>query len=169
MGERRHVCCLAHANQQEIALLDLTVAGINTLGNKPFTIDEDGYTSGLVNHAEHLKDNKHGHYLHEGDAHGVATDSAGGTSKSADKIFNLFYGKGTANNPRNWNSESMRIALKNNIKDTMSCFIMKHCVPDYAKLGLPNTRMRGQQQPHAHGGVQNINIVQIKEENMPSR
>ena len=36
---------------------------------------------------------------------------------------------------------------------------MKHRVRDYAKLGLPNARMRGQQQPHAQGGAQNINIV----------
>ncbi len=42
---------------------------------------------------------------------------------------------------------------------TMSCVIMKHRVRDYAKLGLPNARMRGQQQPFAQGGAQNINIV----------
>ena len=41
----------------------------------------------------------------------------------------------------------------------MSCVITKHRVRDYTKLGLPNARMRGQQQPHAQGGAQNINIV----------
>ena len=58
----------------------------------------------------------------------------------------------------------MRIALKKNFLDTMSCVIMKHRVRDYAKLGLPNARMRGQQQPHAQGGAQNINIVNNIEE-----
>jgi hypothetical protein len=53
----------------------------------------------------------------------------------------------------------MRIALKKNFIDTMSCVIMKHRVRDYAKLGLPNARMRGQQQPFAHYEPQNINIV----------
>ena len=150
---------LAYGNIQEEMLLDHTVAGIHSVANKQFTINEDGYTSSLPNHAEHKKDLKHDHYLHDGKAYGLAMDSAGGTSKSTDKIFNLFYGKGTANNPRNWNSESMRIALKKNFLDTMSCVIMKHRVRDYAKLGLPNARMRGQQQPHAQGGAQNINIV----------
>ena len=151
--------CLAYGNIQEEVLLDHTVAGIHSVANKQFTINEDGYTSSLPNHAEHKKDLKHDHYLHDGKAYGLAMDSAGGTSKSTDKIFNLFYGKGTANNPRNWNSESMRIALKKNFLDTMSCVIMKHRVRDYAKLGLPNARMRGQQQPYAQGGALNINIV----------
>ena len=66
------LCCLAHANQQEIALLDLTAAGVNSLGNKPHTIVEGEYTSGLANNAEQKKDIKHGHYLHDGNAYGVA-------------------------------------------------------------------------------------------------
>ena len=53
----------------------------------------------------------------------------------------------------------MRIGLKKNFLDTMSCVIMKHRVRDYTKLGIPNARMRGQQQPYAQGGALNINIV----------
>jgi hypothetical protein len=35
--------------------------------------------------------------MHDKDEYGIAMDSADGTSKSPDKVFNFFYGKGTAN------------------------------------------------------------------------
>ena len=38
---------LAYGNIQEEVLLDHTVAGIHSVGNKQFTINEDGYTSSL--------------------------------------------------------------------------------------------------------------------------
>jgi hypothetical protein len=147
------------SNENGWKMLDQTVYGIHSASNWKHTVTEEGYTSRLPEVAATNKDTKHAHYLHDGDAVGLAFDSAGGISKSATNVINFFYSKGKAGAPRGWHSESLRTAMKKHFLDTISCVIMRHRVLDYARLGLPNTKMRGIQTPHARGGATDINIV----------
>jgi len=70
----------------------------------------DGYASRLADRGAHLKDNKHSHYLHDGNAIGFAFDSMGGISQSAKDCINHLYARGTLEKRRRWDPETMRIA-----------------------------------------------------------
>ena len=63
-------------------LIDITVASMHVVSNQALAV-KDKYSSWLADHGAHLKDQKHSHYLTEGDAIGFALDSMGGTSESA--------------------------------------------------------------------------------------
>ena len=82
-----------------------------------------------------MKDQKHSHYLTEGNAIGFVFDSMGGISESAMKFINHIYARGKGNRRRNWDSESMRLALRKEFLDRLSMVLCHHRVIDYKFLG----------------------------------
>ena len=122
-------------------IIDVTVAGTHAVSNHKHTINEDKYSAGLADHAADLKDKKHAHYLHDGNAIGFALDSMGGISKAAMNFTNLIFAKGVDDRKRRWDSESMRIAIKKQFLDRLSSVICHHRVLDFIFLGIPNRRL----------------------------
>ena len=80
-------------------LIDITVASMHVVTNKQLAVKKK-YSSGLVDHGAHKKDQKHSHYLTEGNAIGFAFDSMGGISKSAMKFINHLCARGRVNRRR---------------------------------------------------------------------
>jgi hypothetical protein len=94
-------------------LIDITVNTTHAVSHYPRTIigaNGGRYSSKLSDHGAHLKEKKHAHYLHDGNAIGFALDSMGGISKSAKDLLDQHIGK--QEKRRRWDSETMRIALK---------------------------------------------------------
>ena len=85
-----------------------------------------------------IKDKKHAHYLHDGNAIGFALDSMGGISKTAMNFTNIMYAKGKGDYIRRWDSENMRVALKKQFLDRLSSVVCHHRVLDLIYLGIPN-------------------------------
>ena len=105
-------------------LHDFTVASTHAVSNHALAV-KDKYASGLADYGAHLKDQKHSRYLTEGNAIGFAFDSMGGISESAMKFINHLYARGRGNRKHNWDSESMRLALRKEFLDRLSmvlCF-----------------------------------------------
>ena len=75
-------------------IIDVTVAGTYTISNRKHTINGDKYYAGLADYGANLKDKKHEHYLHDGNAIRFALDSMGGISRAAMNFTNLMYAKG---------------------------------------------------------------------------
>ena len=96
-----------------------------------------------MEHGAHKKDQKHDRYLTEGNAIGFAFDSMGGISESAMKFINHLYAYKRGNRKRNWDSESMRVALRKEFLDRLSMVLCFHRVCDYKFLGIPNARANG--------------------------
>ena len=93
---------------------------MHVVTNQPLAVKEK-YSSGLVDHGAHLKkDQKHSHYLTEGNAIGFAFDSIGGISEFAMEFINHLYARGRGNRKRNWDSESLRVALRKEFLDPLS-------------------------------------------------
>ena len=67
--------------------IDIPVASTHVVSNHALPVKEK-YSSGLPDHGAHRKDQKHSHYLAEGNAIGFAFDSMGGISESATKFIN---------------------------------------------------------------------------------
>ena len=95
-----------------------------------------------------LKDKKHSHYLHDGNAIGYAFDSMGIISQSTKDCINHLYARGTLEKRRRWDSETMRIALKKELMDRLSMVLCLHRVFDFKFLGIPNMRAVGVQLAH---------------------
>ena len=74
-------------------LIDIIVASMHLVTNQALVVKEK-YSSGLADHGAHLKDMKHSHYLHDGNAMGFAFDSMGGISQSAKDCIDHFYAQG---------------------------------------------------------------------------
>ena len=104
---------------------------------------KDKYSSGLADHGSHRKGLKYSHYLTEGNAIGFAFDSMGDGSESAMKFINHLYARGRGNRKHNWDSESMRLALRKEFLDRLSMVLCFHRVCDFKSLGIPNTTARG--------------------------
>ena len=94
-------------------------------------------------HGAQKKDQKHSHYLTEGNAIGFAFDSMGGISQSAMKFINHLYAKGRGNRKRSWDSEAMRVALRKEFLDRLSMVLCSHRVRDFRFLGIPYVRANG--------------------------
>ena len=134
-------------------LIDVTTSGTHSASNLKYTVLNDGHSSGLADHAEHLKNLKHDRYITNGKAIGFAMDSMGGISKGTAKFINYIYAARRNNRPRRWDSEKMRCVLKKNFLDTLSCIQIKHRVLHYTKMGLPNAIRGGDiQEPHNNHG-----------------
>ena len=84
-------------------LIDITVASMHVVSNRLHAVKEK-YSSGLADHGAHLKDQKHSHYLTEGNAIGFAFDSMGVISESTMKFINHLYAYKRGNRKRNWDS-----------------------------------------------------------------
>ena len=84
------------------------------------------YSSGLADHGAYLKDQKHAHYIHDGNAIGFT---------------NHLYAKGSGARKRRWDSDSMRVALKKQFLDLLSSVLCHHRVLDFIFLGIPNRRL----------------------------
>ena len=123
-------------------LIDITVASMNVVTNQPYAVKYQ-YASGLADHGGHLKDQKHSHYLTEGNAIGFAFDSMGGISQSAMKFINHLYAKGRGNRKRSLDSEAMRVALRKEFLDRLSMVLCSHRVRDFKFLGIPYVRANG--------------------------
>ena len=121
----------------------------------------DGCSSRLADHGAHLKDNKHSHYLHDGNAIGFAFDSMGGISQSANYIDHL-YTRGEQEKRRRWDSETMRIALKKEILDRLSMVLCLHRVYDFKFLGIPNMRAEGAHLVHHTSSSSETSILAFR-------
>jgi hypothetical protein len=110
-------------------LIDITVASMNVVTNQPYAVKYQ-YASGLADHGGHLKDQKHSHHLTEGNAIVFAFDSMRGISESAMKFINHLYARGRGNRKHNWDSESMRLALRKEFLDRLSMVLCYHRVCD---------------------------------------
>ena len=119
-------------------IVDVTVGSTHAASNHRYTINEDKYSAGLADHMADIKDKKHAHYLHDGNAIGFALDSMGGISKAAMNFTNLMYAKGKGDHVRRWDSENMRVALKKQFLDRLSSIVCHHRVLDFIYLGIPN-------------------------------
>ena len=119
-------------------IIDVTVGSTHAASNHRYTINEDKYSAGLADHMADIKDKKHAHYLHDGNAIGFALDSMGGISKAAMNFTNLMYAKGTGDYRRRWDSENMRVALKKQFLDRLSSVVCYHRVLDFIHLDIPN-------------------------------
>eukprot|EP00923_Selenidium_pygospionis_P046349 GHVN01079921.1.p2 GENE.GHVN01079921.1~~GHVN01079921.1.p2 ORF type:complete len:154 (-),score=4.27 GHVN01079921.1:78-539(-) len=86
----------------------------------------DRYSSKLADHGARLKDNKHSHYLHDGNAIGFAYDSMGGIPQSAKDCIDHLYARGEQEKRQRWDSETMRIALKKGFLDRLSMVLCIH-------------------------------------------
>ena len=138
-GDLKIICTFPGDIRREM-IIDVTVAGTHAISNHKHTINEDKYSAGLADHAANLKDKKHEHYLHHGNAIGFALDSMGGISKAAMNFTNLMFAKGVDDSKRRWDSESMRVAIKKQFLDRLSSVICHHRVLDFIFLGIPNRR-----------------------------
>ena len=96
----------------------------------------------------HMKDKRHAHYLHDGNAIGFAFDSMGGISKPAKDLIDHLYARGEQGKRRRWDSETMRVALKKEFMDLLSMVLCIHRVFDFKFLGIPNMRAQGAQLAH---------------------
>ena len=159
-GDLKIICTFPGDIRREM-IIDVTVAGTHAISNHKHTINEDKYSAGLADHAADLKDKKHAHYLHDGNAIGFALDSMGGISKAAMNFTNLIFAKGVDDRKRRWDSESMRIAIKKQFLDRLSSVICHHRALDFIFLGIPNRRLdlaqaqaRAQAQAQAQAQVQ---------------
>ena len=159
-GDLKIICTFPGDIRREM-IIDVTVAGTHAISNHKHTINEDKYSAGLADHAADLKDKKHAHYLHDGNAIGFALDSMGGISKAAMNFTNLIFAKGEDDRKRRWDSESMRIAIKKQFLDRLSSVICHHRALDFIFLGIPNRRLdlaqaqaRAQAQAQAQAQVQ---------------
>ena len=126
---------------QKAMIIDVSVGSTHAATNLRHTINADKYSSGLADHGAFLKDQKHAHYIHDGNAIGFTLDSMGGISNAALKFTNLLYAKGSGIRRRRWDSECMRIALKKQFLDSLSAVICHHRVLDFRFLGIPNRRL----------------------------
>ena len=140
-GDLKIICTFPGDPIQREMIIDVTVAGTHAISNHKHTINEDKYSSGLADHAADLKDKKHAHYLHGGNAVGFALDSMGGISKAAMNFTNLMYAKGADDRKRRWDSESMRVALKKQFLDRLSSVVCHHRVRDFIYFCIPNRRL----------------------------
>ena len=52
-----------------------------------------------------MKDKRHAHYLHDGNAIGFAFDSMGGISKSAKDLIDHLYARGEQEKRQRWDSD----------------------------------------------------------------
>ena len=132
-------------------LIDITVAATHAVSHHPLTIkgtNGDIYSSRLADHGAHMKDKRHAHYLHDGNAIGFAFDSMGGISKSAKDLIDHLYARGEQEKRRRWDSETMRVALKKEFLDRLSMVLCIHRVYDFKFLGIPNMRAQGAQLAH---------------------
>jgi hypothetical protein len=119
-------------------IIDVTVGSTHAASNHRYTINDDKYSAGLADNMAKIKEKKHEHYLHDGNAIGFALDSMGGISKDAMNFTNLMYAKGKGNYRRRWDSENMRVALKKQFLDRLSSIVCYHRVLDFIYLGIPN-------------------------------
>ena len=118
-------------------LIDITVNSTHAVSHHPHTItgaNGDRYSSKLADHGAHLKDDKHSHYLHDGNAIGFAFDSMGGISQYAKDCIDHLYARGTQEKRRRWDSETMRIALKKELLDRLSMVFLS---PSRLRLQVP--------------------------------
>ena len=134
-------------------IIDVTVAGSHAVSNHTHTINEDKYSAGLADHGAHLKDLKHSHYIHDGNAIGFAMDSMGGISKAAMDFTNHLYAKGPDDRKRRWDSESMRVVLKKQFLDRLSSVLCHHRVRDFIHLGIPNRKLEQAQRPRERANI----------------
>ena len=106
---------------QKAMIIDVSVGSTHAATNLRHTINADKYSSGLADYGAFLKDQKHAHYIHDGNAIGFTLDSMGGISNAALKFTNLLYvyAKGSGIHRRRWDSDCMRIALKKQFLDDM--------------------------------------------------
>ena len=139
-GDLKIVCTFPGDILREM-IIDVTVGSTHAASNRRYTINEDKYSAGLADHMADIKDKKHTHYLHDGNAIGFALDSMGGISKAAMNFTNLMYAKGKGDYRRRWDSENMRVALKKQFLDRLSSVICHHRVRDFIHLGIPKTRL----------------------------
>ena len=126
---------------QKAMIIDVSVGSSHAASNLRHTINADKYSSGLADHGVFLKDQKHAHYIHDGNAIGCKLDSMGGISNAALKFSNLSYAKGSGIRRRRWDSDCMRIALKKQFLDSLSSVLSHHRVLDFIFLGIPNRRL----------------------------
>jgi hypothetical protein len=136
-GDVKIICTFPGDIQRQM-IIDVTVGGTHTKSNLKYTINDDKYSAGLADHKADVKDKKHEHYLHDGNAIGFALDSMGGISKAAMNFTNLMFAKGKNDYLRRWDSENMRTALKKQFLDRLSSVVCHHRVLDFIHLGIPN-------------------------------
>ena len=92
-------------------------------------------------HGAYLKDQKHAHYIHDGNAIGFTLDSMEGISDAATNFTHHLYAKGSGARKRRWDSDGMRFALKKQFLDLISSVLCHHRVLDYIFLGIANRRL----------------------------
>ena len=126
---------------QKSMIIDVSVGSTHAASNVRHTINADKYSSGLPDHGAFLKDQKHAHYIHDGNAIGFTLDSMGGISNAALNFTKLLYAKGSGIRRRRWDLDCMRIALKKKNVGSLSSVLCHHRVLDFIFLGLPNRRL----------------------------
>jgi len=145
------------ANQ--VFLLDPTVSGIHCESNRPQAfkkLDDDSYDlnqGGVADKAEDAKNKLYAKYDHvefgidsegrkvEKTKHIVpfAFDARGGIGNDALTFISKVYGKQTIDGPvRQWQSDSMRTNLRNQLMDKLSCLLARHRALDYMFIGVPS-------------------------------
>ena len=105
---------------QKAMIIDVSVGSTHAASNLSHTINADKYSSGLADYGAFLKDQKHAHYIHDGNAIGFTLDSMGGISNAALNFTKLLYAKGSGIRRRRWDSDCMRITLKKQFLDSLS-------------------------------------------------
>ena len=63
---------------QKAMIIDVSVGSTHAASNLRYTISADKYSSGLADHGAYLKEQKHAHCIHDGNAIGFTLDSIGG-------------------------------------------------------------------------------------------
>ena len=120
---------------QKAMIIDVSVGSTHAASNLRHTINADKYSSGLADYGALLKDQKHAHYIHDGNAIGFTLDSMGGISNAALKFTNFLYAKGSGTRRRRWDSDCMRIAPKKKFLDSLSSVLCHHRVLDFIYPG----------------------------------
>jgi len=93
-----------------------------------------------------------------------AFDARGGIGNDALTFISKVYGKQTIDGPvRQWQSDSMRTNLRNQLMDKLSCLLARHRALDYMFMGVPSA--------HSESGFEpspTIDIVNKKRKNNKS-